>query len=260
MIQCSYFAGSHKPTKIKDVNLIDFLKTDYFKDDIEAIRNGDTSKKRNLPGITPNAVFDTYRAKAMPHTPTGVLFVDIDGKSQTYSAKVIKELFTALSQTIAVRYSSSGNGVHAFINIGGNSLESCYLTMKKILTEVGVEIDHCKDYARMCLASYDADVYVNEHATVLQPYPDEMLYPPKVEYKTSYPTSTDIVGDYQRYCQRRESGFVSGNRNQWIYERACAGKLTFLLDKSQVEEVLMKYATQGFTNELQAAIRSAYKN
>lgn len=254
-LKVSFYKRRSDQEKTKDVDLLDFLLTDHYKDIIEQIRKGDTALKDNLGAITPHAMFESRRRADEPFTPSGVIFVDVDGKENKHHPLHIKSVFASIKQTYAVRLSSSGEGVHAFINIGDNDLEKCYLSLKMILEDVDIKIDKCKDYARLCYASYDEDIYINRDATVFKPYSDEVLFP---KHEPAKPIGNDEF-NFKDYCSYFAHDYREGNRDNWIFHKAYEASVKGVA-KEIATAVLLQYAEKGMSSQtILNKIERAYK-
>lgn len=177
----SLFPYATNTTPQTEITIRDFLgdiKNGKYKSQIDDLRklvaNGDAAtyieRKKRLPGISLSARLTT-RAKETPLpekliSHTHVIQGDID-KVPNYDE--LREKFKSDPHILFVYQSPSGQGLKTGIRIDGTQHLASFQSVEKYFLETyGVAIDaNVKDVVRLCFASYDPDLYVNESAHIL---------------------------------------------------------------------------------------------
>lgn len=211
---------SCKATKGENVSfesLLTRIKNGDFKSEVEKLRSLKTKEekqkfKSNMAAFT---VFGTCNG---PHknecfdTHNGVIGLDYDN---CVDAKSLKKLLINIDSTIAAFISPSGNGVKAFVKTD-TTIENHDLAFQQVKSyyddTVQVASDESvKELARLCIMSYDPELYFNQSATTLQ---IEELKGSIEELRTKE-INLDALFRYSTL------GFSEGNRHKKMV--SCAG-------------------------------------
>jgi len=168
----SYFTN-YRDNVPKDVELLKFLTSPKYKQEVEQIRNAKTKEEKDalkskLPAITPSGIFHTKRNVKNLIRHTGIMQIDIDGKDNPHlNMAETKELLKDIEQVCFCAYSVSGNGLYALLPIENpNKHKEHFLALEEDLKyDFNIVIDSsCKDITRLRGYSYDEDCYINENA------------------------------------------------------------------------------------------------
>jgi hypothetical protein len=156
----------------------------YFGADIEQIRTAIAAGKRQeairrkmlLPGVIWAGDFAERRAEALG-APSGIICADLDHLNERLAE--VRAAVVADAHTLAAFVSPSGRGLKILYRFDPTwqhlwaFAAASYLLRQKF----GVEADRsCKDPARLCFLSADAELFVNELAVAL-PAPDLPFQP-----------------------------------------------------------------------------------
>jgi len=215
----------------KDVNLLNFLTSDKYKDKVQQIRTVQDKSQRDrlkaeLPAVTPSGRFEFRRTTTNLVEHTGIIQLDIDYKEN--KGMDIKEVKQDLMESPIVAYcakSVSGTGLYALVPIAyPDKHKQHFLSLEKDMLEFyQIVIDKsCKDVTRLRGYSYDPEYYINQHATV---------YKGLITHETvnsTYPNklSLSICYDKDRFRKAIETIVmyqydITGNYNQW-FEILCS--------------------------------------
>jgi len=240
-IQVSCFANYDTPGNPKAVNLLSWLKSEKYRNQVERIRSivdktERDSIKATLPAITPSGLF-TYRSvKHLVKHSTFIQF-DIDEKGNE-SVGNFRELKSQISRIKNVAYcglSVSGTGFWGLIPIAYPDKHDQHLkAIQQSFTGFGIAIDPApKSVASLRGYSYDPGAYFNHNASVF-----EKLY--------TAPT--------QSYKRASATGFTNAQK---VYETA--GKLISgaqegqkWLQLSKASYLLGGYAAAGLIDSVEA--------
>ncbi len=177
----SLFPDAWKVNPCQEVTIRDFLagvKSGRYKPQIEALRklvaDGDMAaykeRKERLPGASLSARVTTRAAevplpeKLLSHSH--LIQIDADNVEDLDG---LMEKYKADPHVLFCFRSPSGKGLKACVRINGTQhLASFHSAEKYFLERYGVKIDSSvKDVVRLCFASYDPDLYINETAQIL---------------------------------------------------------------------------------------------
>ena len=151
--------------------------------------------KMTLPGVLFSGEFST-RANEHIIAHSGLLCIDLDHFQNSSSLKA-----TLVSDAHVQAYfvSPTGSGLKILLRIepDKDSHERSFLAAEKHFRDhYGIKIDNCKDVARLCFVSDDADIFIRaEPAALLAPLPPE----PKPE-PAPPPSARDIDAELTAKC------------------------------------------------------------
>lgn len=185
-----------KPTKT--INLLDFVLTDEYKNQVDRIRktnNKDLQKalKSQLPAITPSGTFKRRRNGELIQY-SGIICIDIDGKDNPdiKDWDMLKKSLSDIQGLFYAGLSAGGNGIFLMIRIAYPDKHlKHFLSIEKELQSRGIVIDSaCKDVARLRFASFDAQPYFCTSNGAYLHFEEK---PPQIasNYPKSYANNTD---------------------------------------------------------------------
>lgn len=172
--RASLYGSALSARSVEVVDLLSFLCSDVFREQVEAIRstsnpNHRRELKKQLPAITPAGVFTPRRGNKYLRSYSGMLCIDIDGKDNPE----VEDWSTAAHRI--GRHSPSV--VYAGLSVGGCGCfvlyriaepwryAEHYASIVAELSSLGLNVDTaCKDIARLRFASYDPTPYLNPEA------------------------------------------------------------------------------------------------
>lgn len=171
-IKISCFANYDTPSNPKPVNLLDWLKSGKYKNEVELIRSIEDKTERSrlkaqLPAITPSGLF-TYRAGKCLVKHSGFIQFDIDEKGNEGLTNY-KELKSHICNIPNVAYcglSVSGKGFWGLIPIAyPDKHKQHFKALEEVFKKYNIIIDPtCKDVSRLRGYSFDPNGYFNHNA------------------------------------------------------------------------------------------------
>ena len=131
-------------------------------------------KESRMPAIMTNALFEKGRKSTDPHSFQEVQYVMFDIDKMEDVVLWLEDLHENPSKYdmfYAAYISLSGNGLHILVAVRGltdENFKDCY---KHIASEIEIHyhlsVDmSCCDIARLCILSYDPNIFINEQAEV----------------------------------------------------------------------------------------------
>ena len=255
-----------KPVKVtRNVTIeraLDEIQSGRFKSDIEVIRrlvsehghdDGKVkSAKKNLPAYTFSGKIDGLQAQAMQEkrfTHSGLMHLDFD---HLENAVEIRDRIATDPFTLAAWVSPSGKGVKGLCIVPktdqeGNHKKSFEVVSDYFKTKYELDLDQsCSNSNRLCYASYDPDLKINDQAREIDHKPKNDRKPPPKK-------------------KRKDVGFTPPPHegiHAWlpkaVWERRKAG-----MSREQAEADLLAYdgtMRRAFqTDEVSRALDLAYK-
>lgn len=228
-------------------------------------------KESRMPAIMTNALFEKGRKSTDPHSFQEVQYVmfDIDKiEDVELWLEDMHENPSKYDMFYAAYISLSGNGLHILVAVRGltdENFKDCY---KHIASEIEIHyhlsVDMtCCDIARLCILSYDPNIFINEQAEVwdaqeimntlkmFELIPDE-----EMEILTQESKNKGLA----LYIEKMNIQMVEGSRHNTIV--AAAGKLNRAgFDKEAVKMELRQFVEPGFEEkEINSIVDSVYKN
>lgn len=136
--------------------------------------------KRRLPGALFSGTF-SRRAKASLIARTGILCVDLDGKSNMDTLpdptgiSAVKGVLAESPHVAAAFVSPSGTGLKVLVHVDtARSHDECFAACERYFAAYGLTIDPaCKDVSRLCFVSHDANAYIATRTTALDCSPEK---------------------------------------------------------------------------------------
>ncbi len=218
----SRFENCKNPDNPQDVNLLEWLRSDEYRPQIEALRGIEDkaardAEKRKLPGITVSGTF-SYRNKSGLILHSGLMCVDIDAKENP-GVRDFEEVKRKLSKSPNIAYcgwSASGraNGLYCIIPIAFTDKHGQHFdALKNVFSKLGITIDAgCRDVCRLRGYSWDEAPYVNPNAV---PYTG-LYSPPKPQrsYMFDNDTAKDVEALIAEIC--RCGIDITGSYSDWL--------------------------------------------
>jgi len=171
-IEISCFANYDTPASPKPVNLLSWLQSEKYKNEVELIRAVEGKAERNelkakLPAITPSGLF-TYRAEKNLIKHSGFIQFDIDekGNEELTNYMDMKSHICNIPNVAYCGLSISGKGFWGLIPISQpNKHKEYFKALEQAFKKFKITIDpSCKDVSRLRGYSYDPDGYFNHNA------------------------------------------------------------------------------------------------
>lgn len=216
-IDVSCFKNYQTAWNPKPVNLLDWLKSDKYKPQVDAIRQLSDKAKRDtlksqLPGITPSGVF-THRRMSNLVSHTGFMAIDIDQDDTNKQIENLSDLKQQISNIKQIAYcglSVSGTGYWALIPIEPDpKLHKAYFDYIAgiFASHWNISLDKsCKDISRLRGYSYDPEAYFNHEAVRLPPPPQKVMKPAVNASNKTQKTRTGTFEEIKDLSQAREAG------------------------------------------------------
>lgn len=134
----------------------------------DAVAAGDAkakdAAKKNLPCITPAAIFKTKRNHDDVESLTGLTVLDFDHVPDVVK---FKEKLAKVKHVFVAFVSPSGDGVKVIVRTPAvkdrETHTGTFLSLKEFFNSKYLD-DSGKDYTRLCFLSHDPEIYVNEDA------------------------------------------------------------------------------------------------
>lgn len=228
-------------------------------------------KESRMPAIMTNALFEKGRKSTDPHSFQEVQYVmfDIDKMEDVVLwLEDMHENPSKYDMFYAAYISLSGNGLHILVAVRGltdENFKDCY---KHIASEIEIHyhlsVDMtCCDIARLCILSYDPNIFINEQAEVWDA--QEIMNTLKM-FELIPDEEKEILTQESKnkglalYIEKMNIQMVEGSRHNTIV--AAAGKLNRAgFDKEAVKMELRQFVEPGFEEkEINSIVDSVYKN
>jgi hypothetical protein len=259
-------------TNLGDRNLIEIfqeIKTDKFQSDINSIRyalqKGDEKKadeiKSSLIAFTMSGTFGKSRTKTNLNTYSQIIGLDFDHIPVTELNK-LATLINECKYTFTSFISPSGEGIKIFIKVNTNAEHHsiAYNQVANHYKEIsGYDFDpKCKDITRLCFVSCDADLFLNESATIfeVQEQVQKLQKESKIETVQNL-SSDDLLDKCLKFTEQKDQYF-KGNRNNFIHLFASNSNRFGICEEDALDYCITNFDLDE--NEIKTAVNSAYKN
>lgn len=228
-------------------------------------------KESRMPAIMTNAFFEKGRKSTDPHSFQEVQYVmfDIDKiEDVELWLEDMHENPSKYDMFYAAYISLSGNGLHILVAVRGltdENFKDCY---KHIASEIEIHyhlsVDMtCCDIARLCILSYDPNIFINEQAEVWDA--QEIMNTLKM-FELIPDEEKEILTQESKnkglalYIEKMNIQMVEGSRHNTIV--SAAGKLNRAgFDKEAVKMELRQFIEPDFEEkEINSIVDSVYKN
>jgi len=249
---------SKEPHFITIEKALERIKKGSSKELVTEIRNTlDKEKankiKLNLPSVCFSGKFGVDRKDDQLIEHSGFVVLDFDDISdlRDKQTEIISNDFV-----YACWVSPSGNGLKALVKIADQSKHREHF---QSLQEVFPEIDKSGiNVSRVCYESFDADIYINENATVF-------TKAKKIEkIIVSEIQNVDDSENFRRilkWLTNKNDAFVTGERNTYIFKLASACCRFGIEENAALGLISAEYTVSNdFTmSEMKSAVKSGYR-
>ena len=228
-------------------------------------------KESRMPAIMTNALFEKGRKSTDPHSFQDIQYIMFDFDHVENIEQKLADMHENPSKYdmfYAAYTSLSGNGLHIHVAVRGltdENFKDCYKYIaSEIENQYHISVDmSCCDIARLCILSYDPNIFINEQAEVwdaqeimntlkmFELIPDE-----EKEILTQESNNKGLAP----YIEKMNIQMVEGSRHNTIV--SAAGKLNRAgFDKEAVKMELRQFVEPGFEEkEINSIVDSVYKN
>ena len=209
--------------------------------------------KLNLPSICFSGKFGADRKDEQLVAHSGFIVLDFDDISdlRDKQTEIIQKDFV-----YACWVSPSGNGLKALVKIADGKKHREHF---QSLQEVFPEIDRSGiNVSRVCYESFDADIYINDKATVF-------TKAKKIEKVVVNEIETiDDSENFRRilkWLTNKNDAFVTGERNTYIFKLASACCRFGINEEAALSLISAEYlVSNDFTmSEMRSAVKSGYR-
>ena len=211
--------------------------------------------KKQLPVICFSGVFNGTRHSNNLIEHSGLIVLDFDSIENVSEKKNELKKYPFV---ISCFVSPSGNGVKAVIWIKDKEKHhEHYLSLLRDFTDADKST---KDVARACFDCCDSEIYINPNPTQYT----KILQASKIEFteRKEYESKTSDFEKIVKWLENKNESFVSGNRNNFIYNLAGAC-CRFGINQNEAEYLIEKeylVKDSSFTKvEFSRTVNSAYK-
>lgn len=150
------------------------LRAQIVKGKPETKEPYDEFKRKMVPAILPNALFEKGRKREDPHSFQDIQYIMFDFDHVENVEQKLADMHENPSKYeifYAVYTSLSGTGLHGFVavrRLTDENFKDCYTTIGEIIEyEYGLTFDTaCCDVTRMCILSYDPHIFVNKQSEI----------------------------------------------------------------------------------------------
>lgn len=233
---------------------------------IEDIRNETDKAKRNvlkkkLPAICFSGKF-TKRDASSCLEHSGFICIDFDKFDSELDMLSYRMELCDDPYSYAVFTSPSGDGLKVLVKIPKDiqNHKNYFLSLEKHYNSPQFD-KSCKDISRVCYESYDPEIFVNEQSLEWT----EINVEEHTMFDTATSRDTIRLEDQTEIVRRlilwwnRDHGMVEGEKNNNLFI-LCSAMNDFGVPEDEARSVVMMYDEGGKEQEINAILRSAYKN
>jgi hypothetical protein len=215
-------------TEPKPVNLLNWLTSDKYKQQVEVIRQAATKEERTvlkqrLPAITPSGTFTERKLSGLVKH-SGLLCIDIDNQDNQHieNFKELKRHLCNIQNFAFVGLSVSGLGYYCLVPISEPDQHKAHFkALQTDLLRFGVIIDQSgSDITRLRIYSYDQEPYFNHQAKVYTKiYKEESLESAKSANSARVPNENNFITLFQQIIKTQTD--ITGGYQTW-FEIGCS--------------------------------------
>jgi hypothetical protein len=241
---------------------LDRIKSGKSKDLVEVIRSLPTKDdqkpyKLQLPGVCFNGTF-TKRSINGIDKRSGLIILDFDNMSCMAEAIQFKSEIIKDQYIFSAWISPSGKGVKALVKIPTDGDHKGYFNAlcnyfdSQFWDNSGSNID------RFCYESYDPELYINndsiQWSKIEEPELEDIG---SIDVVVPIKSDNRIIENLVKWWDKKY-GMVEGQKNNNLFKLAIAFN-DFGINKSECQNILLRYDEGGKENEINKIINSAYK-
>ena len=246
-VAVSCFKDYETPNNPKTVNLLTWLTSDKYKDQVNMVRSLPTKDERDtikatLPAITPSGLFHRREAKALiKHS--GLIQFDIDFNGNNRDISNYAELKEQLCNIIHVAYcglSVSGTGFWGLIPLAyPEHHKQQFEALKQAFRLTGIELDNKpSNVASLRGYSYDSETYFNHNAKPFTGLPPQPVYTkPKGRKANIELTTYEKIERAVMKLEKAGCQLVDGNKHQYI-NNLCVMLVKYGVTQYEAEEYI----------------------
>lgn len=219
-VEVSCFANYYSQSEPKSVNLLTWLQSDKYRNQVDVIRNTSDKEQRSklkslLPCITPSGQFNSEK-KLIKHSGLICLDIDLQDNTEIENFALLKSELSKIGNIAYCGLSVSGNGCFVLIPIAFPEKHSEHFdSLKQDFATIGITIDKaCKNINRLRGYSFDSESYFN---------PDAILYTKTLELLKTQKKAIDLSNDFSESRTKKliqeiiDSGKdITGDYSQWL--------------------------------------------
>lgn len=233
-------------------------KSKELVEQIRACSTKDEQKqyKNQLPGVCFNGTFKSRSVKGIEQR-SGLMILDFDNMSHTAEAILFKDELMFNQYVFSAWISPSGKGVKALVKIPTEGDFKGYFDALRTYFDSDYWDSSGSNLDRFCFESYDPDIFINEDSMIWT-----QLEEPEIEEIGSIdvmiPIKSDnrIIENLMKWWERKY-GMIPGEKNNNLFKLAAAFN-DFGINKSECENVMLRFDEGGKENEIRKIIKSAY--
>lgn len=251
------------------LEVLQVIKSDKYQSEINSIRyalhKGDEKTaddiKKGLNGFTTSGTFGASRTKANINTYSQIVCIDFDD-IPAEEVETLVPVVNGCKHTFASFVSPSNEGLKVFIIVNTNAEQhtTAYNQVANFYKELsGYDFDpKCKDITRLCFVSCDADLFLNEKATLFEVHEEikEASKKPIKEAKHNL-TTDELLDKCLKFTEQKEQYFV-GNRNNFIFLFSCNANKFGIYEDDALNFCLNNFDLDE--KEIKATVSSTYRN
>lgn len=169
-VNVSRFKSGYAAADPEEVNLLEWLTSDTYRDIVGVVRSIEDKKDRDeakmwLPSITPSGLF-SYRKMDCLTSWSGLLQVDIDSHHNESDLNIAKQMISVSPFIAYCGLSTSGKGLWALIPIKHpDRFREHFSAILEDFQKIGINIDKkVSSVVSLRFASYDPSPYINHKA------------------------------------------------------------------------------------------------
>jgi len=209
-----------------DVNLLTFINSRKYKEQVDLIRILDEKKDRDikkalLPCITPSGTF-TYRNEKGMIKHSGLVQIDIDWKGNEHidNFEEIPNEVGNLPYIAYCGYSASGYGFWCLVPIAYPEKHKLHLqALKNVFASYGIKVDNAPtNVASLRGYSYDDKAYINHHAELFT----QITKPQEIRVARNNNYEATIEQRFERAIKKTQANeiFIDGAKHSFLVKLA----------------------------------------
>lgn len=228
-MEVSCYRNYHSPENPRPVNLLNWLQSDKYADQVKLIRQTDDKADRDrfkarLPAITSGGTF-TYRETTGLTKFSGFMQVDIDLKEneQITNFNQLKTFISLLPYVAYCGLSVSAKGFWLLIPVKDEkAYKDHFRALRKDWKDIaGITVDSSRsDIAGLRGYSYDPEAYFNHVAIHYTKTLKEQVLKPV--FKSFTGGSKDLYQRAMQHTEEKGISFVEGAKHDFIFHLCCS--------------------------------------
>jgi hypothetical protein len=265
-----------EPRYVEVSKILKAIKDGAFKDKVEAIRNeNDKGNQSRLKSSLTSILFSSSKQEGVESgrnnkvswrtdkglvEHSGLMCLDLDKFSNEFEMISIKDDLMNDDYVFSVFVSPSGEGLKVLVKVPTQieNHRKYFYGLKEHFNSPNFD-DSCVNEARVCYASYDEGIYINEDSLVFDKMLEQktqIVEVKEVKVQVKADNNRIIDGLYKWWSDRY--GLIDGERNRNTYILAMAFN-EFGIPELQAKSFMSQFEHTGFEiQEINSCIESAY--